>query len=129
MKRLLLIFVALVAISLGTTAQGLSDIQTWTWTGGSGKSYVDKATLDRRAENFNSIVNDSNSDIKLCVRKDGRKAWYSFNGGVHFMAYYEEAITQSEKKILDKEKPGWDNRDNGCGFSSYSKKNKKKYKK
>ena len=41
---------------------------------------------------------------KGCHVWDGKKAWYSFNGGVHFMGYYDQNITQSEKKIIDKEK-------------------------
>ncbi len=112
MKRILLTIAAFVAITLSAAAQGLQDIQSTSWYGGPGKSYVDRATLDSRAENCLFTVNDKNSDIRLCVRKDGRKAWYSFNGGVHFMGYYEESITNSEKKILDKETPGWNNRDN-----------------
>ena len=112
MKRILLTIAAFVAITLSAAAQGLQDIQSTSWYGGPGKSYVDRATLDSRAENCLFTVNDKNSDIRLCVRKDGRKAWYSFNGGVHFMGYYEESITNSEKKILDKENPGWNNRDN-----------------
>ena len=112
MKRILLTIVAIAAITLRAAAQGLQDIQSTSWYGGPGKSYVDRATLDSRAENCLFTVNDKNSDIRLCVRKDGRKAWYSFNGGVHFMGYYEESITNSEKKILDKETPGWNNRDN-----------------
>ena len=112
MKRILLTIAAFVAITLSAAAQRLQDIQSTSWYGGPGKSYVDRATLDSRAENCLFTVNDKNSDIRLCVRKDGRKAWYSFNGGVHFMGYYEESITNSEKKILDKENPGWNNRDN-----------------
>ena len=104
MKRLLFAALLLAATTLGASAQGLADINTWSWTGGPGKSYVDRSTLDRRAQNYRSIINDANSDIKLCIRKDGKKAWYSFNGGVHFMAYYDEAITSSEKKIIDKKK-------------------------
>ena len=91
-------------MTLSVSAQGLQNIKTWTWTGGHGKSYVDRSTLDRRANTYHSIINDKNSDIKLCIRKDGKKAWYSFNGGVHFMAFYDEAITLSEKAILDKRK-------------------------
>ncbi len=49
-------------------------------------------------------LQDIQSDIRLCIRKDGKKAWYSFNGGVHFMGLYDQSITQSEKKIIDKEK-------------------------
>ena len=41
---------------------------------------------------------------KGCHVWDGKKAWYSFNGGVHFMGLYDQSITQSEKKIIDKEK-------------------------
>ena len=104
MKRLLFAALLLAATTLGASAQGLADINTWSWTGGPGKSYVDRSTLDRRAQNYRSIINDANSDIKLCIRKDGKKAWYSFNGGVHFMAYYDEAINSSEKKIIDKKK-------------------------
>ena len=126
MKRILLIIMAIAAITFSASAQGLADIKSWEWVGGPGKSYVDKATLDSRAENFNSIINDSNSDIKLCIRrKDDRKAWYSFNGGVHFMAFYEEAITASEKKLLDKENPGWNNK--GDNSANSSKKKKKKF--
>ncbi len=99
MKRILLTIVAIAAITLSAAAQGLQDIQSTSWYGGPGKSYVDRATLDSRAENYHFIINESNSDIHLCIRKDGRKAWYSFNGGVHFMGYYEESITNSEKKI------------------------------
>lgn len=127
MKRILLSIVALVAITLSTSAQGLADIKTWEWVGGPGKSYVDKATLDSRSENFNSIINDANSDIKLCIRrKDDRKAWYSFNGGVHFMAFYDEAITESEKKLLDKENPGWNNRDNNSNDKPRKKRKNRK---
>ncbi len=104
MKKILVTLVALVAMTLSVSAQGLQNINTWTWTGGPGKSYVDRSTLDRRANTYHSIINDKNSDIKLCIRKDGKKAWYSFNGGVHFMAFYDEAITLSEKAILDKRK-------------------------
>ena len=129
MKRILLTIAAFVAITLSAAAQGLQDIQSTSWYGGPGKSYVDRATLDSRAENCLFTVNDKNSDIRLCVRKDGRKAWYSFNGGVHFMGYYEESITNSEKKILDKENPGWDNRNNDYSSTYSSKKNKKKHKK
>ena len=129
MKRILLTIVAIAAITLSTAAQGLQDIQSTSWYGGHGKSYVDRATLDSRAENYHFIINESNSDIHLCIRKDGRKAWYSFNGGVHFMGYYEESITNSEKKILDKENPGWDNRNNDYSSTYSSKKNKKKHKK
>ncbi|MDY6437501.1 MAG: hypothetical protein SPK85_00095 [Prevotella sp.] len=129
MKRILLTIVAIAAITLSAVAQGLQDIQSTSWYGGPGKSYVDRATLDSRAENYHFIINESNSDIHLCIRKDGRKAWYSFNGGVHFMGYYEESITNSEKKILDKENPGWNNRDNGSSSTYSSKKNKKKHKK
>ena len=129
MKRILLTIVAIAAITLSAAAQGLQDIQSTSWYGGHGKSYVDRATLDSRAENYHFIINESNSDIHLCIRKDGRKAWYSFNGGVHFMGYYEESITNSEKKILDKENPGWNNRDNDYSSTYSSKKNKKKHKK
>ena len=90
---------AYLSSTLSAAAQGLQDIQSTSWYGGPGKSYVDRATLDSRAENYHFIINESNSDIHLCIRKDGRKAWYSFNGGVHFMGYYEESITNSEKKI------------------------------
>ena len=104
MKKILVTLVALVAMTLSVSAQGLQNIKTWTWSGGPGKSYVDRATLDRRSQSYHNIINDKSSDIKLCIRKDGKKAWYSFNGGVHFMAFYDEAITLSEKAILDKRK-------------------------
>lgn len=104
MKRFLLTIVAIAAFTLCASAQGLADIQSYSWTGGPGKSYVDRSTLDRRAQNYHFIINDDSSDIKLCIRKDGKKAWYSFVGGVHFMAFYDEAITKSEKKIIDKKK-------------------------
>ena len=94
----------LVAITLSAAAQGLQDIQSTSWYGGPGKSYIDRSTLNTRAQRYNFIINDKNSDIRLCIRKDGKKAWYSFNGGVHFMGYYDQSITQSEKKIIDKEK-------------------------
>ena len=126
MKRILLTIAAFVAITLSAAAQGLQDIQSTSWYGGPGKSYVDRATLDSRAENCLFTVNDKNSDIRLCVRKDGRKAWYSFNGGVHFMGYYEESITNSEKKILDKENPGWNNRDNNSNDKPRKKKKNRK---
>ena len=104
MKRLLLTIVAFAAITLSAAAQGLQDIQSTSWYGGPGKSYIDRSTLNTRAQRYNFIINDKNSDIRLCIRKDGKKAWYSFNGGVHFMGYYDQSITQSEKKIIDKEK-------------------------
>ena len=104
MKKLLLTLMALVAMTMSANAQGMKDINTWTWTGGPGKSYVDRATLDNRANRYHFIINDANSDIRLCIRKDGKKAWYSFNGGVHFMGFYDESITKSEKKIIDKKK-------------------------
>ena len=126
MKRILLTIAAFVAITLSAAAQGLQDIQSTSWYGGPGKSYVDRATLDSRAENCLFTVNDKNSDIRLCVRKDGRKAWYSFNGGVHFMGYYEESITNSEKKILDKENPGWNNRDNNSNDKPRKKRKNRK---
>ena len=126
MKRILLSIVAIAAITLSAAAQGLQDIQSTSWYGGHGKSYVDRATLDSRAENYHFIINESNSDIHLCIRKDGRKAWYSFNGGVHFMGYYEESITNSEKKILDKENPGWNNRDNNSNDKPRKKKKNRK---
>lgn len=126
MKRILLTIAAFVAITLSTAAQGLQDIQSTSWYGGPGKSYVDRATLDKRAQNYHFIINESNSDIKLCIRKDGRKAWYSFNGGVHFMGYYEESITNSEKKILDKENPGWNNRDNNSNDKPRKKRKNRK---
>ena len=96
--------VAFAALTLSAAAQGLQDIQSTSWYGGPGKSYIDRSTLNTRAQKYNFIINDKNSDIRLCIRKDGKKAWYSFNGGVHFMGYYDQSITQSEKKIIDKEK-------------------------
>ena len=126
MKRILLTIVAIAAITLSAAAQGLQDIQSTSWYGGHGKSYVDRATLDSRAENCLFTVNDKNSDIRLCVRKDGRKAWYSFNGAVHFMGYYEESITNSEKIILDKENPGWNNRDNNSNDKPRKKRKNRK---
>ena len=110
MKRILLTIVAIAAITLSAAAQGLQDIQSTSWYGGPSKSYVDRAT----------------SDIHLCIRKDGRKAWYSFNGGVHFMGYYEESITNSEKKILDKENPGWNNCDNNSNDKPRKKRKNRK---
>ena len=104
MKRLLLTIVAIVAITLSAAAQGLQDIQSTSWYGGPGKSYIDRSTLNTRAQNYHFIINEKNSDIRLCIRKDGKKAWYSFNGGVHFMGLYDQSITQSEKKIIDKDK-------------------------
>lgn len=104
MKKTLFMLVAFVAITLSAAAQGLQDIQSTSWYGGPGKSYIDRSTLNTRAQNYHFIINEKNSDIRLCIRKDGKKAWYSFNGGVHFMGLYDQSITQSEKKIIDKDK-------------------------
>ena len=65
MKKILVTLVALVAMTLSVSAQGLQNIKTWTWTGGHGKSYVDRSTLDRRANTYHSIINDKNSECSL----------------------------------------------------------------
>ena len=62
MKRLLLTIVAIAAITLSAAAQGLQDIQSTSWYGGPGKSYIDRSTLNTRAQRYNFIINDKNSD-------------------------------------------------------------------
>ena len=42
------------------------------------------------------------------------------------MGYYEESITNSEKKILDKENPGWNNRDNNSNDKPRKKRKNRK---
>lgn len=99
MKKFLLTLVACATITLSASAQG----GPRHWVGGTGKSYVDRATLDRRAKQYHFIINDQSRDVYLS-EKNGKKCWFGGATGKDFMGYYDECITSSEKKILDKNK-------------------------
>lgn len=99
MKKILLVAVMFAAMTLSANAQG----GPRHWVGGTGKSYVDRATLDRRAKQYHFIINDKSSDVYLS-EKNGKKCWFGGATGKDFMGYYDECITSSEKKILDKNK-------------------------
>ncbi|MBR4602164.1 MAG: hypothetical protein IKQ12_08790 [Prevotella sp.] len=94
MKKLLLTLVAFAAMTINVNAQ------TTIYNGATGKSYVDRNTLDQRAEKYNSVINDQSYDVTL-KWKDGKKAWFGLGGS--FLAWYDEAITKSEEKILEEE--------------------------
>ena len=73
MKRILLTIVAIAAITLSTAAQGLQDIQSTSWYGGPSKSYVDRATLDERAQNYHFIINEANGATKRYGVPEGKR--------------------------------------------------------
>ena len=91
--------VAFAAITLSANAQGGPKH----WTGGPTKSYVDRATLDKRSKQYHFIINEKSSDVYLST-KNGKKCWFGGATGKDFMGYYDECITMSEKKILDQKK-------------------------
>lgn len=122
MKKILLTFVALVAMSMSVCAQEGPKL----WQGGPGKKYVDRSTLKERAMNYHFIINDKSSDVYLAKYK-GRKCWYGGATGRDNMGYYDEAITYSEKAIIEKE--GIATRDPYDPFSVSTGKKKKKNKK
>jgi hypothetical protein len=99
MKKILLTLVACAAITLSANAQG----GPRKWVGGPTKSYVDRSTLDKRAQQYHFIINDKSSDVYLS-EKNGKKCWFGGAIGKDFMGWYDECITRSEKKILDKNK-------------------------
>ena len=114
MKKFLLTALAFVAFAVSVNAQS--------YYGGPTKSYVDRKTLYDRAANYVNIINDKNSDVKLST-KNGKKAWFGLGGS--FLGWYDESITESEKKILDKE--GYKKENSGSDPMNVStKKDKKK---
>ncbi len=116
MKKFLLTALAFVAFAMSVNAQS--------YYGGPNKSYVDRSTLYKRAQNYQAIINDKNSDVKLTT-KNGKKAWFGLGGS--FLGYYDDCITESEKKILDKE--GFKKKESGSDDPmNVSKKKKKKNK-
>ncbi len=98
MKKILLTFVALVAMSMSVCAQEGPKL----WQGGPGKKHIDRSTLKERAMNYHFIINDQSRDVYLAKYK-GRKCWFGGATGKDNMGYYDEAITYSEKAIIEKE--------------------------
>lgn len=121
MKKILLTLVALVAMSMSVCAQEGPTL----WHGGPGKKYVDRSTLKERALNYHFIINDQSRDVYLAKYK-GRKCWFGGATGKDNMGYYDEAITYSEKAIIEKE--GIATRDPYDPFSVNTGKKKKKNK-
>lgn len=90
MKKIILVAL-LAAMTVSVSAQ--------TYPGRSGGNYIDHATLPARSQNYKHVINDKSHDV--CIdKKNGRKAWFSDVGGRHFLGWYDESITQSEKKYL-----------------------------
>jgi hypothetical protein len=122
MKKILLTFVALVAMSMSVCAQEGPTL----WHGGPGKKYVDRSTLKERAMNYHFIINDKSSDVYLAKYKGG-KCWFGGATGKDNMGYYDESITYSEKEIIEKE--GIPTRSSYDPFNVSTGKKKKKNKK
>lgn len=99
MKKLF-VLMAFAAITISASAQ-----HTYYGSTAGSAGYVDRATLNKRAENYKHLINDKSRDVKLEYdTKSKQWIWYSMVGTKSFLGLYDESITMSEKKILDKKK-------------------------
>lgn len=77
--------------------------QTVYYRGSTGNGYMDKKTMYERETRYKHLINDKSWDVTL-ESKNGKKAWFASVGGKHFMGWFDESLTMTEKNYIQKQR-------------------------